>query len=225
MAARLIGILFLLLLFSYGGGDAVISSVLQAPNYLSTISAKQTTVIAGALLLLVNSCAVVMLGAMMFPVLAARNKRVAVGYVSARVIESVLLLCGSVCLLLLIGVGEEFIKGSAANTVYFQALAHILRKANFWLYQSAMIILGVGSLGLCWVLYSSGLLPKSLSLLGFVGYGLLAAGALAELFGVTVGVALAIPGGIFELLLGLWLIVKGFNESTVGSHSLPNSAE
>jgi hypothetical protein len=31
------------------------------------------------------------------------------------------------------------------------------------------------------------------------------------LFGYTVGVLFSIPGGLFEVALSLWLIVKGFN--------------
>jgi hypothetical protein len=36
------------------------------------------------------------------------------------------------------------------------------------------------------------------------------AGAIVEIFGVHIGVMLSIPGGLFELIVGLWLIFKGF---------------
>ena len=45
---------------------------------------------------------------------------------------------------------------------------------------------------------------------GFVGYALHLTGAAAEIFGAPISLVLLIPGGIFEVTLAIWLLVKGF---------------
>ncbi len=43
-----------------------------------------------------------------------------------------------------------------------------------------------------------------------IGYTLHAAGAIAEIFGIPISLILLIPGGLFELALAFWLLIKGF---------------
>jgi ABC-type phosphate/phosphonate transport system permease subunit len=75
-----------------------------------------------------------------------------------------------------------------------------------------MIVLGFGSFLLCYVLYRARLVPRFLSVIGFVGYaGLLTSSCLA-IAGHDAGAALYIPGAIFEIVLPLWLLIKGFND-------------
>ena len=56
---------------------------------------------------------------------------------------------------------------------------------------------------------------------GFIGYACIAAGTLLELFGVAgAGIVGAIPGGLFELTFGIWLIARGFaSTATVPSRA------
>jgi hypothetical protein len=59
-------------------------------------------------------------------------------------------------------------------------------------------------------LYRTRLIPRFLAAWGFAGYAVFMTGAIAEIFGIHIGVMLALPGGLFELAVGLWLIFKGF---------------
>jgi hypothetical protein len=52
-----------------------------------------------------------------------------------------------------------------------------------------------------------------------VGYAILMAGTIAEIFGIHIGVMLSIPGGLFEVGLGFWLIIKGFQPEAYGQDS------
>jgi hypothetical protein len=42
-----------------------------------------------------------------------------------------------------------------------------------------------------------------------IGYAIHVAGAIAEIFGIPISLLLLIPGGLFELALGFWLLIKG----------------
>ena len=77
-------------------------------------------------------------------------------------------------------------------------------------YQIAEMSLGVGCVFLCALLFRTRLIPRCLSIAGLVGYPLLVAGTIAEIFGIHIGLLLTIPGFFFELVLPFWLFVKGF---------------
>lgn len=82
-----------------------------------------------------------------------------------------------------------------------------------------MIVLGIGSLFLCYLLYKSKLVPGFLSIWGFIGYTLLLLSAILDICGVIdttngLGAVLYAPGGLWELIVfPLWLFIKGFNIS------------
>ena len=68
------------------------------------------------------------------------------------------------------------------------------------------------------LLYKSRLVPRALSLIGIVGAPILVVGFLAVMFGLIgrldpLNALAALPVFLFELSLGIWLIVKGFNPS------------
>ena len=67
----------------------------------------------------------------------------------------------------------------------------------------------------CYLLYISKFVPRGLSIWDFLGYIVFIAGTVSELFGYLIGVQLAIPGGLFEISLSIWLIVKGFRFSEI----------
>ncbi|NNB85256.1 DUF4386 domain-containing protein [Corallococcus sp. AB032C] len=201
--SRSLGALFLLPFFAYGIGTALVTSVLNEPEHLA---GQRTLFVGGALLLLLNSLFVVGIGVLFFPLLRERSPGIAVAYVCTRVMEALTLIVGVVFLLCILELGESA-QGQAT-------LVQLLSKGNFWAYQLAMIILGVGSVAFCLSLYRSRLLPSWLPLVGAVGYGLLALGAVLELFGLPWGIHFSGPGGLFELILGGWLIARGFRTVT-----------
>ena len=77
-------------------------------------------------------------------------------------------------------------------------------------YQIGEMALGFGAIFLCTLLFRTLLIPRFLAGWGLIGYATLIAGAIAEIFGIHISLILSIPGGLFEVALGLWLIVKGF---------------
>ncbi|NNC14782.1 DUF4386 domain-containing protein [Corallococcus exiguus] len=201
--SRSLGALFLLPFLAYGIGTALVTSVLNEPELLA---GQRTLFGGGALLLLLNSLLVVGIGVLFFPILRERSQGIAIAYLCTRVMEALTLIVGVVFLLCILALGES----AQGQETLFQ----LLSKGNFWAYQLAMIILGAGSVAFCLSLYLSRLLPSWLPLVGAVGYGLLALGSVLELFGLPWGILFSGPGGLFELILGGWLIARGFRTVT-----------
>jgi hypothetical protein len=204
------GILFLIAMVTYGAGSGIIASVMEGKDHLSHIYEKRFLVVTGALLMLINSIAVIMIGLLAFPVLRPVSRSMALGYLAARMAEAMILTSGLICLLLEITISREYISSTGPGTSYFATLAVLAAKGSYLAYQLAMIFLGLGSTICCAVLYRSRLIPRLLAAWGFTGYLLLFAGALSELFDLGLGILLSVPGGLFEIVLAFWLIFRRF---------------
>jgi hypothetical protein len=206
---------------AYGVGNAIATGIAAAPGSLSRISGS-TVFAASAVLMLVNSALVIGIGALMFPILKRHSQVVAVGYLATRVFEGIILTVGVVSLLSLVTVSRTYTEAGAPDDSYFATLAALASGGNFLAYNVAMAALGVGSIFFCFLMYRSSLVPRFLAAWGVVGYAIFAAGCLLEIVGLAgAGLVASVPGGLFEVFFGIWLIVKGFNRPaiTVGAAS------
>ncbi|NOU98857.1 DUF4386 domain-containing protein [Paenibacillus planticolens] len=214
-SARMAGVLFLVATVTYMLGKGLMDSILNEPNYLLHVYPNRTQMITGVLLELVNSVAVVGIAVFLFPILKKYNEKIALGYVAFRVIEAVILIIGAISPLLLIQFSQAYIDTGAPADSYYQAVGMLVIKGNYYAFQLAMIVLGLYSLLFCYFLLQSKLIPRLLSVLGLIGYASLLTSGLLELFGYSSGMILFLPGALFELLFPIWLIIKGFNTSTM----------
>jgi len=179
--ARRVGVLMLSAFFLYGIGSSIATTA-EAASPLLTI---------GAVMMLLNSAAVVAIGILVVPVLRPTAPKIAISYLATRIFEGVVLALGVISLLALSGT-------TAAS-------------GNFLAYNIAMLGLGFGSLFFCAALFRSRLVPRFLAAWGFVGYASFALGCVLELLGFAgAGLVSTIPGGLFEVFFAIWLLVKGF---------------
>ena len=214
MSARTIGrsagALFLLAYVVYLAGDALARSGSAGTVALPQIAAHQLQVSAGTLLMLANSAAVIGIGILLFPVLRRHHELSAYGYLAAQVVQGLMLAVGVAFLLLRIPLARAY-RGSHASVL--TALARVAEEANHYSFWIGMISVGIGGLLLCRVLLKENLVPKFLAVYGLAGYAIFLAGAILEILGRNVGVALSIPGGLFEIAFGILLIAQGFPEA------------
>ncbi|MGH2410807.1 MAG: DUF4386 domain-containing protein [Chloroflexota bacterium] len=213
--SRLIGALFLAGFLSYGVGAALVTSVTGAPAFLSTLSAHQTTLVLGAFLMLLNSVVDVGKGVLFFPILENHGKRTALAYLAAMIVEVVLLDIGALCLLMIGPLSSRH--GLDAGVA--RALGSLAVKSNTMSYQIAEMSVCLGGILLCSLLFRTRLIPRFLSAWGVIGYAIFLTGTIAEIFGIHIGLLLSIPGGFFEVGLGFWLLIKGFQPEAYGQDS------
>jgi len=115
--------------------------------------------------------------------------------------------------------GSEYLKAAAPDAVFLQALSNVSVQASQYAYQIGMSTLGVSGLVLCYTLYKAKLVPRVLAVWGLVGYAIILVGMLSEMMGSGLGLASSIPGGLWEVFMGVWLLVKGFNVSAFVSQT------
>ncbi len=214
IAARTFGIFFLIAFLSYGIGSGLVESIVNVPDFLSNISGNKATIIIGVILMaFIHTIVNIGLAVTMLPILKPFNETLSYSYLSAAITASIVLVVGALFLLLLIPLSDEYVEFGTTDISTFEIIGSVLKKGGYFSYQIGMAIWGFGGLLFCSLLYQSKLVPRYLSIWGFIGYIVFISGTIFELFGYTIGVLLSIPGGLFEISLSVWLIVKGFNVS------------
>ena len=219
-AARIFGIFFIIAFLSYGIGSGMIDSVTKTPDFLTNVYANQVTIIVGVIsIAVVHTFVNIGLPVVMLPILKRFNKTLTYGYLSLAIASTTVAVIGAIFSLLLVPLGNEYVNAASTATGHFETIGAILKMGGFYGYQIAMAVWGLGGLLFTAVLYKSKVVPRVFSIWGFIGYIIFIAGTISELFASNLGVVLALPGGLFELALSVWLIAKGFNSSMIISSS------
>ncbi len=208
--AKVIGALFLSGFLVYGIGSALVQSVVGGSDFLSTVTGHRTTLALGAVLMLMNVAVDVGKGVLFFPILDRHSRKTALAYLATMIVEVTLLAVGVLCLLMIVPLAKQSGDTGPASAGWAQALGSLAVQSNTMAYQVAELTLGVGCIFLCLLLFQTRLIPRFLSVLGLVGYPILMVGAIAEIFGIHIGLVFSIPGGLFEVAISIWLLSKGF---------------
>jgi hypothetical protein len=139
----------------------------------------------------------------------------AVAYVTARLMECTFIAIGIVCMLGISTLRQDALSGTTA------ALGQGIFDVYQWTFRIGPgFFVGVGNgLILGWLMYTSGLVPRRLALFGLVGGPLIIiSGALVILDVIAAGgavqIVMTIPEFIWELGIGIYLIVKGYRTSS-----------
>ncbi|WP_433282686.1 DUF4386 domain-containing protein [Pseudonocardia xinjiangensis] len=211
--AVLVGLLFLTATIAFIFANTLNSGVLSRPEFLNDAFAGTTTLATGALLV-AGQFGVVGIAVLLFPLLKRYSESLALAHVGFRVAE----LAASLFYLAVPLLAIELGAGLRAGTVDASASTSLgtLLQAQHSV-AILMIYLVTCAAGMCMatLLYRSRLIPRWIAILGVIGYPVLLAGCVLDIFNlvdVTQGVGLValVPGGLFELILPIWLIAKGF---------------
>lgn len=200
--------------------------ILGQPDYLTLVSKNPNQIVIGALFVLTMGLALAMVPIMMFPILKRYNEALAVGYVVFRgALEAVTYLALVIGWLSLPLISQGYIKASALDAPYFQSLGDLVLQVHDQIGHVLTIVFILGALMFYYVLYQSRLVPRWLS-----GWGLLAAtpylvSGVSGLFALlspmsTTQIVLVLPLAVQEMVLAVWLIVKGFHSSSVNFRSV-----
>jgi hypothetical protein len=220
----IVGALFLTATVTGALSESLTGSIVNAPDYLMSVYPNRTQVIVGVLIGFVLALAVVCIGVLLFPILKKHSEPIALGYVGIRTAEFPILLIWLISPLLLITLSQEYVGASDPEASSFQALGAVLLALRHWAWRLVYIINGVATLTLASLLYRSRLVPRSISILGLIGGAVLLAGTAVAMFGLIdvdqgAGLLVVLPGGLFELVLPIWLLVRGFSSPGFASGS------
>jgi hypothetical protein len=195
--------------------------LLDDPDYLAKISANENQWLIGVFLDLICAGAFVGIAVVILPVLKRFNETIAVGYVVARSFEAVPFVIGAISLLSLLTLSREYVQ-AGVDAAHFLPLGSGLLAAYDWTQLlGPRIFAALAALPFYYLLVRSKLVPRWLSIWGLVGATLFLIASLFNIFGLdpflTISILMFLPHALNEMVLAVWLIVKGFDSSAIVS--------
>jgi hypothetical protein len=198
---------------------------MNATNYLVSVSTSTNQVTTAILLLFIGGAAAIGIGVSLYPVLRKYNEDLALGAAGFRTAEGVLDFVAVIFLLLIITLSQQFVKAGAPDSSYFQTLGVLVDGGYHWTSNVVKLLaFSIGCLLYYIIFYRTKLIPRWLSGWGVVAGIMTMLSALLTMYGLigpfsTAQIILNIPILPQELVLAVWLIVKGFNPSVIASKS------
>jgi hypothetical protein len=158
----------------------------------------------------------------LFPLLRRQHESLALGFVAARVVECIFICVGILAVLTIVTMRQDFSAAGSADSAGVAAVGNALVALQAWTFNlGPNLTVGVGNgLLLGYLMYRSGLVPRSMAVLGLVGGVGICLSGVAVLFGLTeagspLQLAASLPEFLWELILGGYLIAKGFKPSAL----------
>lgn len=195
----------------------MIGPILGSENYLVLMAENASSVRIALFADYVMAACVLTVAVVIFPVLKIENETLAMGYLAARTVEGAALALAGVAWLALVSVGGEFVAVGMPEGVYLQSMGDMLTDVSTIVFNlGAEIAFSISALILNYVFLRANLVPRFISIWGFVaGFLMLVLGAM-KVLGLSVSdieIAFTVPIALNEMVLAVWLIAKGFNVS------------
>ncbi len=222
--AILVGVFFIIGTVAGGLSVVVGDTVLGEADVLGAAAADETSLIAGALLVLAMGFPLAMIPVLLYPLFRRYNQILAMGAVLFRgALEAVTYMALAALMLVTAAVGREYAAAGAPTDSTFDLWGGVLLEAMDWVEVLLAMVFSLGAMMLGWLFYRTRIIPRWLALWGFFGAMLYFVAPLIVMFDIqnlelslttSVGLLL-IPLAIQEMVFAVWLIVKGFEKKAV----------
>lgn len=215
--AKLTGWFFIAAAVSSIIGLKLYDPILNESNFLLSASNNYSQIVFGAVNELILCVTATGTGIMLFPLLKRYNERMALGYLSFRLLEVVFIMIGTISVLTALAVSENYANGVIRDKDNAQNLMLTFIYLHKWTFMlGSNFMLAINTFLYSYVFSKSNVVPKNLARLGISASLLIMLAAILEMFGVIQqisiwGILLALPIALYEMTLAIWLIVKGVN--------------
>jgi Domain of unknown function (DUF4386) len=157
-----------------------------------------------------------------YPLVKRQSATFGLGYVSARIMESVIIAIGLMSIISVVNINDALTGASGAEATALAVQGNSLVSTYEWAFLFGPgLVVGFGNgLILGYLMYRSGLVPRRMAMLGLIGGPLLILSFVLTLFGAyengsTFSGLLALPEIAWELSLGVYCAWKGFRPSLI----------
>jgi hypothetical protein len=220
--ARIAGVLYLLTFVSI----PTLALYKPVKDHVGTFilgAGNDTGVLWGALSEVIVGLAGIGTAVVLYPVAKRVSQTAALGFVTARVVETCLLFVGVASMLTILTLRTDVAGTTGTDPASLVTTGHSLLAGYTWTFLLSQSLMPVFcDLLIGYVLYRSALVPRFLPIIAFIGAPLLLISDIAIFFGVytnlsPIALFAGLPVAVFELTLGIWLVAKGFKPSKYGT--------
>ncbi|SDM84524.1 DUF4386 domain-containing protein [Bacillus sp. OK048] len=222
-AARIVGVLFILAAVSAIIGLLLYDPILNEPDYLIKGSERGNQVVLGAVMELILVVAAIGTATTMFPLLRKYNETIALWHLCFRFLEAIVITIGIISILSLLTLSREYVAAGFPDIAFYQASGTLLKATHDWTFLlGPNFLLGINTMMYSYIFYKTKLVPRFIPILGMTGATLVFICSFLVMFGLIEqlsiwGGLLALPVAANEMILAVWLLTKGFNESAIDS--------
>jgi uncharacterized protein DUF4386 len=208
-------------------GLALESPVLNDSRYIVAGSGDDPRVILGGFFEVILAISVIGTAVTLFPIIKKQNESIALAYVAGRVVEAVVIVVGIISLLSVVKLRQDFAGATDADTGSLVTVGKSLVVIHNWTFLfGPSLAIGVNTLLLAYLMYTSRLVPRIIPVLGLIGGPLVFVSGTAEMFGLYQQISVwgsigALPVFAWEMSLAVWMIVKGFQPSPISPGDTP----
>jgi hypothetical protein len=216
-AVRLLGAAQLIVFVASMLSERLLASVVGSgsmSDILVSVSKNLTRMRISNLAALVNSLAIVVLAVLFYVAFNKQYKIIALVALACFVAEAITLAVSKIGAFALIPLSQEFTGAGVPEPSYFQTVGTFLYHGVDRLgYQIHMLFFCLGGILWYYMLYSSRVIPRALSIWGLAAICLVSIPVVLMLYDrdLTQAMILGLPYAPYELVLGIWLMVKGFS--------------
>jgi hypothetical protein len=152
----------------------------------------------------------------LYPVVKRQNEGMALGFVAARTLEAAMLFTGVASLLSLVTLHQDLGTATGADAASLVTVGASHVATYHWAFTlGGSLMPGINAILLGTLMYRSGLVPRVLPVIGLIGAPFHITAVILTMFGVidrvgSVALIAALPIFVWELSLGIYLVVKGF---------------
>jgi hypothetical protein len=212
----------------FGGvvGGEVLSSFsfgkpLVGVDLMGIVAANSSRITAGSLFYLMMGISLMAMTVFLYPIFRKDSEELAMGMVLFRgALEGVFYFLSTLGFLVLVLLGNEYIT-AGADSAALQSMGNVLYQFQSRLAPTGTILFLIGAVCLYISFYRTRLIPRWLSVWGFIGVVLYMASALLKFFNLDSGIGFYLEMVLApqEMVMAAWLIVKGFNRSAIAALS------
>jgi hypothetical protein len=218
--ARITGVLWIVTFITSIPAYLLYNPVLDDTGFI-TGTGSENAVLVGAFLELLLIIANIGTAVAPYSIYKRQSEPLALGFVTARVMECTFILVGILSMLALVTLRQD-LAGTNTDSATLETVGRSLEAVKEWTFALGPgFVVGVGNgLIMGTLAYRSGLVPRRMAMLGLIGGPLICATGIAVVLGwlehssPVLGIA-TIPEFLWELSLGIYLTVKGFKPSPV----------
>lgn len=217
LIVRIAGILIILGVIT--GVLSIVPSV-ESDNFLKEVYSNKNQVFAGAVFQFFLVPIYIAFSLLLYPLLKRYSKSLSIGFVGFRFMSATFQLIGIILLPVIVLLSQKYSVAASSDIAIYEAAGDMLRLSrDLTNHLGVILATGLGNVLFYLILYREKLIPKWLSIWGFLGNIIIMLASFFILFQLIEVISteyglMSIPLVAQEIVLAIWLLTKGLKIKT-----------